>query len=71
MVHALSEVRRVLRPGGSLIDLRPTARNRQVELELSEARLHIGEIDASEFRRREAAGGRGAASRAGPGTVHR
>ncbi len=46
-MHALSEVRRVLRPGGSLIDLRPTARNRQVELELSEARLHIGEIDGS------------------------
>ena len=47
MVHALSEAGRVLRPGGLLIDLRPTARNRQVELELAEARLHIGEIDSS------------------------
>lgn len=47
MVHALSEAGRVLRPGGLLIDLRPTARNRRVELELAEARLHIGEIDSS------------------------
>lgn len=47
MVHALSEARRVLRPGGVMIDLRPTARNRQVELEFAEERLHIGEIDSS------------------------
>lgn len=46
MVHALSEARRALRPGGRLIDLRPTARNRQVELELARARIHVGEIDS-------------------------
>ena len=48
MVHALSEARRVLRPGGVMIDLRPTARNRQVELELAEGPAHIGEIDSSD-----------------------
>ena len=48
MVHALSEARRVLKPGGRLIDLRPTARNRRVELELPDARLFIGEIDSSD-----------------------
>ncbi len=47
MVHALSEARRVLLPGGSLIDLRPTTRNRSVELRLPEATLHVGEIDSS------------------------
>ncbi len=46
-MHALSEVRRVLKPGGRLIDLRPTMRNRTIELELPTARLHIGEIDSS------------------------
>lgn len=47
MVHALSEARRVLAPGGRLIDLRPTTRNRSVELELPEATLFVGEIDSS------------------------
>lgn len=47
MVHALTEARRVLQPGGLLIDLRPAASNRPVELELPSARLYIGEIDAS------------------------
>ena len=47
MVHALSEAHRVLRAGGLLIDLRPATRNRRVELELSAARLFIGEIDSS------------------------
>lgn len=46
-MHALSEARRVLRPDGLMIDLRPTARNRQVELELAQTRLFIGEIDSS------------------------
>ena len=31
-----------------MIDLRPTARNRRVELELPDARLYIGEIDYSD-----------------------
>ena len=47
MVHALSEARRALKPGGRLIDLRPTMRNRRVELALSSATLFIGEIDSS------------------------
>ena len=47
MVHALSEAHRLLKPGGALIDLRPAMRNRRVELELSHARLFIGEIDYS------------------------
>ena len=47
MVHALSEARRVLVPGGRLIDLRPTMRNRRVELALPLATLFIGEIDSS------------------------
>ena len=47
MVHALSEVHRVLKPGATLIDLRPDTSNRRVELELAEARLYIGEIDSA------------------------
>jgi len=47
MVHALSEARRVLIPGGRLIDLRPTMRNRRVELDLPGATLFMGEIDSS------------------------
>ncbi|MCY3832409.1 MAG: hypothetical protein OXG85_05295 [Chloroflexi bacterium] len=47
MVDALSEARRALKPGGCLIDLRPTTRNRTVELELESATLFIGEIDSS------------------------
>ena len=47
MVHALSEARRVLAPGGRLIDLRPTMRNRRVELNLAGTTLFLGEIDAT------------------------
>ena len=47
MVHALSEVWRALKAGGRLIDLRPTMRNRSVELVLGGATLFIGEIDSS------------------------
>ena len=47
MVHALRETRRVLRSGGSLIDLRPAAINRRVEVEIQGARVFVGEIDAS------------------------
>lgn len=47
MVHALEETCRVVRGGGSIIDLRPATKNRTVELELAGARLHIGEIDSS------------------------
>ena len=46
MVHALQEIHRVLKMGGSLIDLRPAISNRTVEIELSYARLHVGEIDS-------------------------
>ena len=47
MVHALEEAHRVLKPGGGLIDLRPSARNRLVELDLGGAALRLGEIDSS------------------------
>ena len=47
MVHALEETHRVLRAGGSFLDLRPATKNRHVELEASGARFHIGEIDSS------------------------
>ncbi len=47
MVHALSEARRVLQPGGRLIDLRPSMVNRRVELALPDATLFVGEIDSS------------------------
>ncbi|MDE2820944.1 MAG: hypothetical protein OXI40_14525 [Chloroflexota bacterium] len=47
MVYALEETRRVLREGGSIIDLRPASKHRSVELEIAGARLHIGEIDSS------------------------
>ena len=48
MVHALEETHRVLKSGGSLVDLRPASSNRTVELELAHARLYIGEIDSSQ-----------------------
>ena len=47
MVHALSEARRVLKTDGSLIDLRPTARNRLVDLEFAGHRIHVGVIDSA------------------------
>lgn len=47
MVHALEETHRVLREGGSFLDLRPATKNRRIELEVSGARFHIGEIDSS------------------------
>ena len=47
MVHALSEARRALAMGGWIIDLRPTKRNRRIELDLAGNRQFIGEIDAS------------------------
>ena len=47
MVYALEETHRVLREGGSFIDLRPATKNRRVELDISGARRHIGEIDSS------------------------
>ena len=47
MVHALSEAWRALKPGGRLIDLRPTMRNRSVELALPSTTLFIGEIDSA------------------------
>ena len=47
MVHTLQEIHRVLKAAGTLIDLRPGIQNRSVELELSYARLNLGEIDSS------------------------
>lgn len=47
MVRALSEARRALKRAGRLIDMRPTMRNRAVELALPDASLFIGEIDSA------------------------
>ncbi len=47
MVHALSEARRALKIGGWLIDLRPTKKNRRIELDMPGGCWIIGEIDAS------------------------
>ncbi len=47
MVHALREIHRVLKPKGTLIDLRPHIGNRPVEVLLSYATLRAGEIDSS------------------------
>lgn len=47
MVHALEEIHRVLRPAGTVIDLRPAVPNRQVEVELDGVRLFVGEVDSS------------------------
>lgn len=47
MVHALEETQRVLRPAGKIIDLRPTTRQRVVEVVLGATRLQVGEIDAA------------------------
>ena len=47
MVHALKEIHRVLKPNGTLIDLRPNLGNRPIEVVLSNATLRAGEIDTS------------------------
>ena len=47
MVHALREIHRILKPNGTLIDLRPNLGNRPVEVVLSYATLRAGEIDTS------------------------
>lgn len=47
MVHALKEIWRVLRPDGSLIDLRPQVGNPPLEILAGEQELLAGLIDAS------------------------
>ena len=47
MVHALREIHRVLKPNGTLIDLRPHFGDRIVEVMLSVATVRAGEIDSS------------------------
>ena len=47
MVHALKEIHRLLKTGGTLIDLRPHYKNRDVLLELPSATLSVGEIDST------------------------
>ncbi len=47
MVHALREIHRVLKPNGTLIDLRPNEGNRPIEVLLSYATLRAGEIESS------------------------
>lgn len=47
MVHALHDIHRVLKTGGTLVDLRPAIGNRTVEVDLPFVTLHAGEIDSS------------------------
>ena len=47
MVHTLKEIHRVLKPNGTLVDLRPNFGNRTVEVNLSYATLFAGEVDTS------------------------
>lgn len=48
MVHALRAIHRILKPNGTLIDLRPDIGNRSIWVELSYATLKAGEVDSSD-----------------------
>jgi hypothetical protein len=45
MVHALEEIRRVLVPGGVLLDLRPLSVNSPVEVVAGERVMQVGRLD--------------------------
>jgi hypothetical protein len=47
MVHALSEVRRVLRDGGRFVDLRPIVCHPAVDVLSGEGEAHAGRLDDS------------------------
>lgn len=47
MVHTLHDIHRILKPHGTLIDLRPDASNSPVMLDLASVTLHVGEVDSS------------------------
>lgn len=49
MVHTLREIHRVLKPNGTLIDLRPNLGGRVVEVVLASATLHAGDVDSSRY----------------------
>jgi SAM-dependent methyltransferase len=49
MVHTLREIHRVLKPKGTMIDLRPNLGGRIVNVVLSSAILRAGEVDSSRF----------------------
>ena len=51
MVHALEEIRRTLRPGGTLIDLRPLSTEVWLEVEAAPGMWEIvGEVDETEYQ---------------------
>lgn len=50
MVHALRECGRLLRPGGQLIDMRPTGADRRIDVVVADQRFPAGLVDVAKGR---------------------